>query len=153
MFKKIFWWFLYTALGQWVSSKFSGGWCFIKSTDCRFKVTPDAESIWYRGDQSAAPDRGISLQRNKWRVWIIFKLTSSNPQWVVIDVHDGKRMLMTKPLKGIVAIRAGHEDAIIRVAVATPQWHPLAPMFLCRWEENEPWPFPNKQKKQQVKFI
>jgi len=155
MFKKIFWWFLYTNFGQWISTKFSGGWCFLKPGDPRFKFTPEHNSIRYLGDQQAALDRGLSFQRNQWTVWIIFKLASTCIlQWVVIDTHNGKRLLMTKPLNGVVAIRAGHENAIIRVAVSTRQRVPPAlPIFLGRWEENKPWTFPDGQEKDQVIFI
>lgn len=171
--------FLYTRLGQWVSRKVTGGWCFIRKDDPRFIVTVLAHSLKYSGDPNAAPDQGISEQRQEWKTWIIFRVppifSGHSDGHVVIDIHNGQRMVYLGLAGRVMAIRVGHEPGLIRLGLDCEDYlwrnaqpgsmadqfmtvaplHPdLRPVFLARWNESEEWPTEAVGRpKDQVTFI
>lgn len=150
---RLFWCFLYTAVGRWVSCLITGGWCFIKKDDPRWVVSTDEHSILFKGDTDAAPDKGISTQRSAWKTWIFFHVLWAEEKnygrrYVVIDTYDDKRMICVwKTFNNqVVGIRAGYEDGVVRLAIRQPEGHPppdeitylsmLVPKYLGRWEDD-----------------
>jgi len=143
--RALLWWFLYTRLGQWVSRRVTGGWCFVSKGDERFVVTDSTRALPYAGDPSAAPDKGISNQRNAWKTWILFRVPHAQaPRFVAVDIYDGKRMacLGKGSIGGVIAIRVGHEDAVIRLVAraSLADENAIRPILLARWREGEEWP-------------
>ena len=156
--KNLFWWFLYTRIGQWLSIITTGGWCFVSKDDSRFFFASDEDALSYDGDEEALPDRGISEQRKQWKTWIVFLMPTSIPHLhVFIDVHDGKRMgCFKKNFRACIAIRAGHESGTIRIGRSKKTGkairnEELKIQLLGRWKENAEWLIP--QKKDDVTFI
>jgi hypothetical protein len=144
---KLLTWLLYTRLGQRLGRLVSGGWCLIRKNDARFVVSNDDNCLHYEGDSSAAPDRGIGNQRNAWKDWILFQVSTPAfyPRFIVIDTYKGERMAcFTASNGGIFAIRAGHEAGIIRIGTQVGNYasgdNELRPKFLARWRETNPWP-------------
>ena len=153
-------WFLYTQLGQWLSAKFSGGWCYLNPADPRFVVSNISHTLWYEGVPEYEPSQlGPSTQRNKWHTWVIFGVPEDwdVKRFVVIDTFANQRLACfgRKATTGFFGIKVGHEGAAIRLGARSgsvpPHSELLHPRFLARWREGDPWPL--NAPKDMVRFI
>ena len=141
MFKKVVYAFLLTKLGQWLSRKVSGGWCFVKfdeDQDRVVKIKKDlfAEEhsfivkgpIFYEGDPSALPDQGISNQRNNWKKWLVFELpTVPLIPRLYIDTYNARKLCFCdiKKEDKFMAIRIGHEPGTVAFGFDKQKWNEL----------------------------
>lgn len=142
----LFWWFLYTRFGQWLSTKVSGGWCYLDRFDSRFTVALLESRKLYAGSPSASPDRGISNQRNAWKTWIFAKAEDdsyptkkaiSADWYLAIDTHNDRRMAcLGQKIRGdeVVRFRVGHEDGIAHAIITGKGLSKL--VLLARWTDD-----------------
>ncbi len=131
---RFFQWVLSTLLVQVLMRLFTGGWCFIRRPDLRFRGVSNA--LWYEGN----PDtRAGKHRRTSWKTWVCMQIPEiyQGEVHVAFDVYTGQRLaLLGKTFRGgeLIAFRVGHEESKVRFLSDYAATVPLPPEFVGRWE-------------------
>lgn len=146
--RRLFMWFLYTRLGQWLSLRITGGWCYIRQNDPRWLGAGIRSYVYkYPGDSQAAPDKGISEQRKTWTTWECLQMPpDSYGGYLAIHTHKGHLIAcLGQYLEpgSFVAFRVGYETGFATFITSTRksfQPDKMKPTVIGRWENDKPEP-------------